>query len=315
MNVNEVIADISGAHPLDEVNRSQSTNDVNPSALRIAAIRLMRELVKVVNALSESFEGKGEEFRDVVKLGRTHLQDAVQTTLGAEFAAYGAIIGRRSMLLNDVEKLLHELNLGGTAIGNSINASPAYIKAVYPELCAITGLELKPAHNLMAATSSQADFLAVSQAITTLCADLSKIASDLRLMASGPKGGFGEITLEELQNGSSIMPGKVNPVLPEAINQLYFIVSGNNLTIEQCVHAAQLELGVMLPTIADRLIQSMKLAREVIQQFSTKCVATITANPERCKELLDRSTAGITALVPEMGYDKATKMVKDKLKK
>ena len=314
MNVNEVIATLAGVHPNDHVNMSQSTNDVNPSALKIVAIVLAEKLIETVKTCIGAFENKAKEFAHVNKLGRTHLQDAVPVTLGSEFSAYGATLTRDLKRLQARLPYLHELNLGGTAVGNSINASSAYIKAVYEALNDITALSLRPAENLMSQTSSQTDFVSLSQAILSLTLDASKIANDLRLMSSGPVGGLGEITLAELQPGSSIMPGKVNPVLPETVNQLYYTVSGNNLTIEHAAHASFLELANMFPILADRLISSLKLSHEVLSQFSQKCVRSIKANEARCRELLEKSTAYATLLTPILGYDTVSAIVKESVK-
>lgn len=319
MNVNEVIATRAmellekkgiTIHPNDHVNKSQSTNDVGPSALKIATISLVKELIETLTDAANVLTAKSVEFHRVVKLGRTHLQDAVPTTLGEEFASYSAIITRHKEKLAGVLPYLYELNIGGTAIGNSINASPDYRKAVYQALRRITKYKLKPAANLMSQTSSQTDFVFVSQILTALMADFSKIANDLRLLASGPQGGLGEIIIKELQPGSSIMPGKANPILPESINQAYFAISGNNLTIEMAAQAAQLELGVMIPVIADRLISSLKLSREVITAFSNNCVAYVSANEKRCKELLENSSAYATMMTPQLGYEQVSEMVK-----
>jgi aspartate ammonia-lyase len=322
MNVNEVIAARATellkeqgkdtvVHPNDHVNRSQSTNDVNPSALKIASAQLLMRLIERVEVADRIFAEKSKECADVVKLGRTHLQDAVPTTLGAEFATQSAIMKRHKQHLQDLLPYLYDLNMGGTAIGSSANASPEYIDAVYKALREITKLPIKRAKNFASQTGSQTDFVMVSQALVLLTLDLSKIASDIRLMASGPNGGFGEITLMSLQPGSSIMPGKVNPVLPESINQLYFLVSGNNLTIEHAAHAAQLELGVMGPILADELITSLKLSSEVIDNFMQHCVRHIKANPEQCRQHLEKSTAYATLLTPTLGYDKVSKAVKE----
>lgn len=300
-------------HPNDHVNRSMSTNDANPSAIKIASISLTQELQTVLKQLVDALEKKAKEYKTVVKLARTHLQDAVPTTLGAEFESYAAIIRWHQEKINRVVLYCQELNLGGTAIGNSINASPKYRTVVYRELNKITGQKFHPAKNLMSQTSSQADFLAISQAITALCLDCSKMASDLRLMASGPKGGLGEISLAELQKGSSIMPGKVNPILPETVNQLYYLISGNNLTIEHAAAAAQLELGVMFPTIADRLLQSLKLTAEVLREFTKNCVLKLKANRENARRHLENSMAYATLLSPKIGYDAAAAAVKEAL--
>ena len=322
MNVNEVLAaratEILGdkiqVHPNDHVNRSQSTNDVNPSAIKVASLLYVHHLQKTLAEFVFTLQKKAKEFSKIPKLARTHLQDAVPTTLGAEFESFADIIFWHQEKINRVVAYCEELNLGGTAIGSSANASPAYRKGVYKHLNKITRENFRPAKNLMSQTSSQTDFLAVSQAVTALCVDLSKIASDIRLLSSGPRGGFGEITLPELQKGSSIMPGKVNPVLPETVNQLYYVVSGNNITIEHSAHAAQLELGVMFPSIADRLLQSLKLTVQVIEKFSKDCVLKLRANTKRCKELLENSTALATFLTPKYGYDTISALVKKSVK-
>ena len=323
MNVNEVLAARAtelladkkiSVHPNDHVNMAQSTNDVNPSALKIACITLTTSLLKSTQQCIASFASKGREFARVYKLGRTHLQDAVPVTLGSEFASYAATLTRDMKRVEARLPFLHELNLGGTAVGNSINASKAYQKAVYEDLSNVTGFPVKPAENFMSQTSSQTDFVSLSQAVLALTLDASKIANDIRLMSSGPIGGLGELILEELQAGSSIMPGKVNPILPEAVNQLYYTVSGNNLTIEHASHASFLELANMFPILADRLISSLKLTDEILKQFSVKCVATIRVNEARCRELLERSSAYATLLAPVLGYDTVSAIVKESLK-
>ncbi len=316
MNVNEVIAGIARefigekVHPNDDVNKSQSTNDVNPSALKIAVSYLLDDLEQETKYLVSSLGKKSKEFKNITKLGRTHLQDAVPTTLGQEFRSYSFNIERHLSEIKRCKILCQILNLGGTAIGNSINAKPLYIKELYKELNKITGKNFKKSQNLMAKTSGQVDFLFVSQMVVSLCVDLSKIANDLRFMSSGPIGGIGEIILPELQKGSSIMPGKVNPVMPEMINQLYFLVSGNNLSIEKAVESSQMELGVMLPITADRLIESIKLTTEAIHQFSHFCISGIKADKDKCKYYLENSTAYATLLVPYLGYDKVSLIVK-----
>jgi len=322
MNVNEVIASRASeilknkieVHPNDHVNKSQSTNDVNPSALKIASIRLAKELLESTDALAEALDKKSKEYASVSKLARTHLQDAVPTTLGAEFGSYSAIVSRDQERIKHALLYLYDLNLGGTAIGNSMNASKAYQARVYAELKKITGLGVRPAGNLMSQTSSQTDFVMLSSSLVTFALDLSKIASDLRLMASGPKGGFGEIKLKELQPGSSIMPGKVNPVMPEVVNQLYYLVHGNHESIAQASRDSQLELGVMGPIIADRLIESLKLTSQVARQFAKQCVIPLKANKEACKKHLEASTAYATLLTPKLGYDAVSKAVKDAVK-
>ena len=322
MNVNEVLANRATeilknkiiVNAFDDVNCSQSTNDVNPSALKISTLILLKELDSVLGLLIKSFELKSKDFKKVLKLGRTHLQDAVPTTLGSEFASYADNLKKHLGGLRNVLNLSRVLNLGGTAIGNSINASPLYIKEVYIELNKITKGNFIKAKNFMAKTSSQTDFLTISQGILSLCVELSKIANDFRFMSSGPNGGIGEIILPELQKGSSIMPGKINPVIPETVNQLYYLVSGNNLIIEKAVEGAQMELGVMLPIISDKLLESIKITTETINQFDKFCISGIKANKEKCLFHLENSTAYATLLVPALGYDLVSKIVNESIK-
>ncbi len=326
MNVNEVIASRATeilhkrgkgggkgttVHPNDHVNRGQSTNDVTPSAIKVAALPLMQDFAEELRALAADLEKKSKEFKRVIKLGRTHLQDAVPTMLGAEFGSYAAVIRRHEKNIERAYEHARTLNLGGTAVGNGANTGPGYLPHVYKALNKITEQKFRPAKNLMSHTSSHTDILAISQTVVAALLDASKIASDLRLLSSGPGGGLGEITLAELQKGSSIMPGKVNPVMPEMVSQLYFMASGNNLTIEEAVHAAQLELGVMLPIVADRLVQSLVLGREGLHQFRTLCVRSIKADPGRCLEHLERSTAYATLFTPALGYEPVSEIVKE----
>ncbi|MBI4093627.1 aspartate ammonia-lyase [Candidatus Kaiserbacteria bacterium] len=326
MNVNEVVADRAseflahrkssevrpqGIHPNDHVNMSHSTNDVMPSALKIASLRLVDRAIASTEALIAALDRKGTQFAKIQKLGRTHMQDAVPMTLGGEFTSYAETIRRRQKNMREARAYLVELNLGGSAVGNSINVSSKYRKLLYKELQKVTKLPIKPARNLVSQTASVTDFLVVSQALVALCTDLSKIAGDFRILSSGPKGGIGELILPELQAGSSIMPGKVNPVLPEALSQLYYLVSGNNATIEKACEGSQLELGVMMPVITDRLVESLKLSAEMIEQFARKCVAIAEANRSRIKEHLEKSTAYATLLNPVIGYDKAAECVKE----
>ena len=316
MNVNEVIASRANevlknkVHPNDHVNASQSTNDVNPSALKIAALFLLGDLEIKLSSLVKTFQKKSREFKNINKLARTHMQDAVPTTLGEEFSSYSESLKRHLSQIKYAKDLCRVLNLGGTAIGNSINASPVYMREVYKELNKITGGKFYKAQNLMSKTSGQTDFLIISQTINNMCLDLSKIANDFKFMSSGPNGGIGEIILPEIQKGSSIMPGKVNPVLPETMNQLYYLVSGNNLCIEKAVEGAQMELGVMIPVMVDRLVESIKLSTEVINQFDKLCVAGIKADKEKCKLHLENSTAYATLLTPRLGYDTVSMIVK-----
>jgi aspartate ammonia-lyase len=322
VNANEVISSLATGflhnktkvHPNNDVNRGQSTNDVNPSALRIALVPLLEEIEKKLFAVTKTFDKKARQFKGVYKLGRTHLQDAVPTTLGAEFLAYSVNLSKHKVSIKRARNICLKLNMGGTAIGNSINASPTYLKEIYRELSKITGKSFLKANNLMAHTSSQTDFLLISQALVALTLELSKIANDLRFMSSGPNGGIGEIVLPELQNGSTIMPGKVNPVMAEAVNQLYYIVSGNNLMIEKAAEHSQMELGVMLPVIVDKLIESSKLTSRVIEKFDKLCISGIEANIEKCTEHLEKSSAYATLLVPRLGYDEVSAIVKESVR-
>lgn len=325
MNVNEVIAGMAteylqkknksaSVHPNDHVNRGQSTNDVNPSGIKVAAVPLLDGLWKAVDRLAGAFERKAKAYKGVMKLGRTHLQDAVPITLGEEMGAYASLLRDHQHEIERAKKLALTLHLGGTAIGNSINASPRYKAAVYKELKKITGYAYRPAKNMIAHTGSMSDLVQISQIITALMVDCSKIATDMRFMSSGPRGGLGEITLQELQKGSSIMPGKVNPVLPETVNILYYIVSGNNLTIEHAAGGANLELAVMVPPVIDRLLQSIKVSTRGLTAFADRCVSTMVANKARCRELLERSTAYATMLTPKLGYEVMSDVVKEVVK-
>ncbi len=323
MNVNEVIALRASeilqdknikVHPNDHVNMGQSTNDVNPSALKIAALRLGNKFLESARELISSLKKKALEYKSMPKLGRTHLQDAVPITFGDEFQSWADALSRDEARIKTVLSSFEELNLGGTAVGNKINASEKYITHVYEELSNITGFHLRPGENLMSLTSSQTDFCALSQAITLFCLDASRIASDLRILSSGPNGGIGEIVLQELQPGSSIMPGKVNPVLPESVNQLYFLVSGNNLTIEHCAHGSQLELGVMVPILLESLLSTLKVSTEVLENFTRQCIDTLSIDAEKARLNLEKSTAYATLLVPTFGYDTVSSIVKESIK-
>lgn len=319
MNVNEVVAKRAEElchkslkiHPNDHVNLSQSTNDVNPSALRISSLQLLKNLTDSLESLASALITKANKHKKTVKLARTHLQDAVPITIGDEFASYSAILLRDVRRLQRVSKYLLELNLGGTAVGNSLNTSDRYVTNLYKELRVITGLPLRKSANFMSLTSSSSDFCELISLITIACMDLSKIATDIRILSSGPRGGIGEISLEELQAGSSIMPGKVNPILPESVNQLFYTVMGKCITSFQAAEAANLELSVMFPVIAESIISSLKLATSVINAFNKKCVALLTVNEDRCKELLENSTAYATILTPILGYDLVSRVVKE----
>lgn len=325
MNVNEVIATLATqtltskgsatvVHPLDHVNKSQSTNDVNPSGLKIACYRLIETLQTSLEEAVKIFEQKSQEWASIPKLARTHLQDAIPTMVGAEFGSYASTLKRHLHHLADIKPYFLELNLSGTAIGDQTNASKNYEEAVYQELFHITKLPVKPLENLMSGTSSQTDFVSLSSTIVALFVDCSKIASDIRLLSSGPRGGLGELVLPELQKGSSIMPGKVNPVMCEVVNQTYFLLSGYNLTIQRAAEASQLELGVMFPILADTLISSLILSHQVLEAFTT-LISKTTINEINCRKHLEQSTAYATVLTPMLGYDAVSAIVKESISK
>lgn len=310
MNVNEVIATLSGTHANDDVNASMSTNDANPTALKIAAVKLTQTLLSNIDILVSVLDKKAAQYKNNQKLARTHIQDAIPTTFGAEFTSYRDIIKRDKKRVEDALQYMYELNMGGSAIGDATNAPQAYRDAIYKELREITGIkELKPLANMMSGTSSDTDFHFLSSAVTSLCVDLSKIATDFRFMSSGPRGSIGEITFKKLQPGSSIMPGKVNPIMCETMNQVYYQVAGRNLTIQLASEAAHMELGIMLPAIVDALIVLLKITTTGVKLFAERGLETMAVNVERGRELLERSTAYSTLLTPRLGYDAVSKVV------
>lgn len=325
MNVNEVIAERANevliqegkserVHPNDHVNMSQSTNDVNPTALRICSIRVLRTLMVELEKLAITFRARAKENKDIHKLGRTHIQDAVPTTIGAEFSAYASIIERDIKRLQEAVPYLCEVNLGGTAIGNGINAKKEYRDAVCTELASTTQIDLIPTVNGMAGTSSTGDFCQLISLVHGAAVNLSKIANDIRFMASGPKGGIGEITLEALQPGSSIMPGKVNPVAAESINQISFFIAGKNTTVHAATENAHMELAVMFPVIAESILSSIELLTAGVSIFNTKCIATLSVNKEACEHHLEQSMAYATLFTPSLGYETVSKAVKQAVK-
>jgi aspartate ammonia-lyase len=325
MMMNEVLAnralellgrprgDYATVHPNNHVNLAQSTNDVYPTALRVALRVEAGRLGTAVARLADAFEGRAALFGDVVKLGRTQLQDAVPMTLGQEFAAFAVTLREDVARLAEIAALFHEVNLGGTAIGTGLNAPADYRAAVVPELAAITGLPLVPSANLIEACWDTGAFVLYSGMLKRLAVKLSKICNDLRLLASGPRGGLGEIALPAMQPGSSIMPGKVNPVIPEVVNQIAFQVIGADLTVTLAAEAGQLQLNVMEPVIAWNLMTSVTLLIRGCDVLREKCVDGIEARPEAARAHLDRSTAVITALVPLIGYDRAAALAKQVL--
>lgn len=322
MNLNEVIANIaieylggqkgdySIIHPLNHVNLSQSTNDTYPTALKIALIFTIRELHENLEKLQQSLQIKENEFAHIIKMGRTQLQDAVPITLGMEFAAYAEAISRDRWRLYKMEERLRYVNIGGTAVGTGLNASKKYQFLITEKLREISEIGLARPENLVDITQNTDVFVETSGLLKACAVSMSKIANDLRLMSSGPKCGLGEINLPQRQMGSSIMPYKINPVIPEAVNQVAFIVFGNDVTITKAAEAGQLELNAFLPVIADKLLESIKGLSNVSVIFNKYCIKGITANEDICKDNVFNSLGIATILVPEIGYDKASNAVK-----
>lgn len=326
MNANEVIAnraieilggdkgDYSLVNPNDHVNCGQSTNDVIPTAGKMTSYILLKKALEQLERLHKALEKKSKEFDHVIKMGRTQLQDAVPIRLGQEFHAYATAV-RRDMVR--MEKALEEIryvNLGGTAIGTGINADEQYIREIVPKLKELSGIDVIQASDLFDATQSLDSFVAVSGAVKACAVTLSKIASDLRLMSSGPRTGFGEINLPARQNGSSIMPGKVNPVIPEVVNQVAFHIIGNDLTITLAAEAGQLELNAFEPIVFYSLFQSIDTLTYAVQTFVDHCITGITANEERCRQLVENSVGVITALCPHIGYRDSAEIAKEAIR-
>ncbi len=326
MNMNEVVAnraleiigythgDYEVIHPNDHVNKAQSTNDVIPTAIRLTAYTLFAKLLDNFNYLDKALSRKAREFKGVIKLGRTHLQDAVPTTLGNEFAAYAALVRQDISRLKSARSLLLSVNLGGTAIGTAVNADPRYRKQAIKFLREISGYPFRAAPNLIAATQDSFTLCHVSSALKIAAMNLSKMANDIRLMASGPRGGLAEIFIPNLQPGSSIMPGKVNPVILEVTNQVAYQVAGNDLTIDLAAKAGQFELNVMLPVLSHNLYQSIRILANVSRILAEKCILGIKANVKNCREHLDRSTALATEISALIGYEQAAKLAKESIK-
>lgn len=318
MNANEVIAnraieilggqkgDYNLVHPNDHVNNGQSTNDVVPTAGKIAIIRLLDKAIENLKKLNLALKDKAIEFDGIIKMGRTQMQDAIPIRLGQEFKAYSCAIERDIERISRVRENLNSVNLGGTAIGTALNANRDYLNTVVDNLSKVTGLKLRQADNLVDATQNLDVFVELSGAIKACAVSLSKISNDLRLMSSGPRTGFGEINLPPRQNGSSIMPGKVNPVIPEVMNQIAFNIIGNDLTVTMAVEAGQLELNAFCPIIFYKLFESIETLTNGVETFVENCIKGITANKERCEELVNNSIGIITAICPYIGYKKAT---------
>ena len=323
MNANEVIAnralehlghhrgEYRYCHPNNHVNLSQSTNDAYPTALKIAIIRSNDALIGVLTDLIDAFRRKAGEFAPVIKMGRTQLQDAVPMTLGQEFEAYAVTLGEEIDRLRQNARLFLEINLGGTAIGTGINADPEYGAKVIAHLRDVSALDVVASANLVEATQDTGAFVMFSSALKRLAIKLSKISSDLRLLSSGPRAGLHEINLPPMQPGSSIMPGKVNPVIPEVMNQIAFKVIGNDLTVTLAAEAGQLELNVMEPVIAQSILESMAILQNGMRTLRERCVEGITANAERCRSMVERSIGIVTALNPVLGYETATELARE----
>jgi aspartate ammonia-lyase len=318
MNANEVIAnraiqflggnpgDYHLIHPLNDVNRSQSTNDVYPTALRLALIFELELLAESLTSLRDSYSKKGEEFSEVIKMARTQLQDAVPITLGQEFHAFAVSTGNDIARLRELVPLLSEVNLGGTAVGTELNTPKGYTKMVVEELSKLTKLQLVSPEDLVEATQSAGVLISFSSTLKRIAVRQSKIANDLRLLSSGPRAGFNEINLPERQAGSSIMPGKVNPVIPEVINEIAFTVIGNDLTVTLAAEGGQLQLNAFEPIIARSILMSVTYLRNGSATFTKNCVDGITANTEFLRSEVENSIGLVTALSPQLGYENAT---------
>ncbi|MFJ7736615.1 aspartate ammonia-lyase [Lysinibacillus sp. NPDC097287] len=323
MNANEVIAnraleilgkekgDYQTISPNSHVNMSQSTNDAFPTAIHIAVLNLVDELLGTMETMQAVFQQKAEQFAHVIKMGRTHLQDAVPIRLGQEFEAYSRVINRDIQRIRQTRPNLYDVNMGATAVGTGLNAFPDYIKSVDEHLAEISGLPLKGATHLVDATQNTDAYTEVSGALKICMINMSKIANDLRLMASGPRAGLGEIVLPARQPGSSIMPGKVNPVMPEVLNQVAFQVIGNDQTICLASEAGQLELNVMEPVLVFNLIQSLSIMKNVFHAFTENCLKDIEANESRMKEYVEKSVGVLTAVNPHIGYEIAARIARE----
>ena len=322
MNANEVIAnraieilggkkgDYTIVNPNDDVNCGQSTNDVIPTAGKMTSLHLLQNLKKQLLRLYDALNEKVKEFDHVIKMGRTQMQDAVPIRLGQEFKAYSVAIMRDIHRMDKAMDEMRTLNMGGTAIGTGINADENYLRRIVPNLSEISGMEFIQAFDLIDATQNLDSFVAVSGAVKACAVTLSKMSNDLRLMSSGPRAGFGEINLPAKQNGSSIMPGKVNPVIPEVVNQVAFNIIGNDMTITMAAEAGQLELNAFEPIIFYCMFQSIDTLGYAVETLVDNCIVGITANEERCRQLVENSVGIITAICPHVGYEKTADIAK-----
>lgn len=325
MNANEVIAnlaieilggelgDYSIVHPNDHVNFGQSTNDAYPTAGKIAVYRYLVKVKNQLEKLVESLENKAQELDPFIKMGRTQLQDAIPIRLGQEFAAYGEVLKRDLTRIDSALKTISSVNMGATAIGTGLNANSKYVENIVENLREVTGLDLKQATNLIDGTQNQDALVYTSSILKTLAVSLSKISNDIRLMSSGPRTGFGEINIPAVQAGSSIMPGKVNPVIPEVVSQVAFSVIGNDMTISMAAEGGQLQLNAFEPVMFYKLFESMKSLEGAMETLRVNCIDGITANKERMEELVHGSVGTITAIVPHIGYNAAAKVAKEAL--
>jgi aspartate ammonia-lyase len=325
MNANEVIAnralEILGyekgrydiLHPLNQVNMSQSTNDVYPTALRLTLSQKLDGLEAEMRGLQASLRAKGQEFADVIKMGRTQLQDAVPMTLGQEFEAWAVMVGEDILRVAEARILIREINMGATAIGTGLNAHPEYAARVTAHLASLSGIPVIVSHNLVEATQDTGGYVQLSGVLKRVATKLSKICNDLRLLSSGPRAGFGEINLPPMAPGSSIMPGKVNPIIPEVVNQVAFEVIGNDITVTLAAEAGQLELNAFEPVIAFSLFRSLDMLGRACRTLRLRCIDGITANRERCRWYVENSIGLVTALNPLIGYEKSTEVARDAL--
>ena len=326
MNMNEVIAnraiemlcgkkgDYSIVHPNDHVNMAQSTNDVIPTAGKLTVLDLLKKLEKSLKKLDSALYKKADEFDGVIKIGRTQLEDAVPMRLGQSFHAYATMIERDMDRIENAKKEMYTVNMGATAIGTGINTSEYYFDHIVPTLAKVSGYPLVQADDLFDATENLDGFVRVSSCLKACAVNLSKMCNDLRILASGPKAGFGEITLPAMQNGSSIMPGKVNPVIPEVVSQVAFHIIGHDVTITMAAEAGQMELNAFEPVVFYNLFDSITTLTHAVDTLTDNCIIGITANKERCQKLLDASVGITTALCPYIGYKKAASLAKESLR-
>ena len=326
MNANEVIAnraieilggtkgDYSIVHPNDHVNMSQSTNDVIPTAGKITVLKLLPQTIKELEKLEKAMEEKEAEFDDILKMGRTQLQDAVPMRLGQSFGAFAHVLKRDIKRLKNVMDEMKVLNIGATAIGTAINVDPYYLANISYELSKVAGISLKQADDLIDATQNLDGFVSVSGVLKTCAVDISKISNDLRLMSSGPRTGLSEINLPARQNGSSIMPGKINPVIPEVVSQVVYLIIGHDYTITMAAEAGQLELNAFEPVLFHHLFESIDTLKEAAATLTKHCITGITANKGQCEEYIEKSVGISTALCPYIGYAKSAEIAKKSLK-